>query len=306
MSPNAVPLVTENFSVLSVPGKVFLLGEYAVLSGHPGLVAAVGPRFELRLSSGSVNVHPQSPAGRLLQWAKGQEPGSAADFGFEFVDPLRGTGGFGASTAQFALLYRAIASRFGLELSAVSARQFYRDLMSDEPLPPSGVDLMAQWNGGVTFFDPACNEVRQCFSQWDWRNLLVFSAVGLPGRKVTTHEHLGRVAKNGLARSWTDRLAKVLQKAMSVEGDLKVLGAALTEYADVLCELGLEADEAYDDRQVLAGLSGVLGVKGAGAMLSDAVIVLMENGSRDQVIDVAQGRGLRLVANGLPFEKGIL
>lgn len=40
----------DNISAYTIPGKVFLLGEYAVLFGSPAIVAAVEPRFEMLVS----------------------------------------------------------------------------------------------------------------------------------------------------------------------------------------------------------------------------------------------------------------
>ena len=59
----------------SIAGKVILLGEYAVLTGLPALVAAIPPRFKmrsaLRLNSRGFDFqeHPRSPLGRLRAWA---------------------------------------------------------------------------------------------------------------------------------------------------------------------------------------------------------------------------------------------
>ena len=81
----------------------------------------------------------------------------------------------------------------------------------------------------------------------------------------------------------------------------------MTAYADTLQGAGLEVEAAFRDRKALRLLPGVLGVKGAGALLSDAVIVMMEPQSahRSNVIAAAQKRGLRLIADGLSLEEGI-
>src|SRR3954465_7430670 len=116
----SVAAVSLKKKTRSVPGKVFVLGEYAVLADHPALIATVGPRFRTDFGKdsgatpGAPDFHPRSPAGRLLSQARAARV-SLPSFGF--VDPYRGAGGFGASTAQFALLYRALAQEMGLELS---------------------------------------------------------------------------------------------------------------------------------------------------------------------------------------------
>src|SRR5207237_74228 len=96
-----------------------------------------------------------SPGGRLLEWARAE---GVAPIEIEFEDPHEGAGGFGASSAQFALLYRALAERAGLEPSAPAAWRRYRQLTAvgaGEGLAPSGADLVAQWLGGICDFDPA-------------------------------------------------------------------------------------------------------------------------------------------------------
>lgn len=309
MSLNAVPFSTENGgpsqggALGSVPGKVFILGEYAVLSGSPALLATLGPRFRVK-SGGRSEFHPMSPAGRLLAHTRGR---GIADPELQFEDPFQGEGGFGASTAQFALLYARLAREAGWELSALGARRVYRELMAHEPLPPSGADLVAQWSGGVVCFDPNRGTVLPHFRTIDWRQLLVFSAAGQAGRKVPTHEHLAVLARNPVHVSGVSNLLdRVLDRGLRAvtDADAAGLGRAMNEYAAELSHAGLELEAARADREALAVIPGVLGVKGTGALLADAVTVLLEpaSASRSRVIEAAQARGLRLVADGLGSE----
>lgn len=313
MSQNAV---LSAFNGTSIPGKIFILGEYAVLADRPALVAAVGPRFELLRTVDEskegvcLDFHPRSPVGRFLDRMRAtgrDEIFKAQGLTLEFKDPFEGRGGFGASTAQFALLYRHFARELGLECTALGARRFYREMMNDERMPPSGADLIAQWSGGVVCFDPGRSQVLQCWDQWDWRGLLVFSATGLPGRKVMTHDHLEKTGQTGLSPILVRSLEKIVADALSQRGNLNALASAMNSYAEALHEAGLEVEGAHADRLAMIDVPGVLGVKGAGALLSDALLVLVEPESihRPEVIAAANSRGLRLVADGLKFEAGI-
>lgn len=320
-------------SCFSVAGKVFILGEYAVLAGRPALVAAVEPRFRLSRGephgrAGGWEPSSASPAGRLLEFIR-RRVGADRTANLRFVDPHEGCGGFGASTAQFALLYRVFAEEMGFEPRWRRVWALYRELTDQgRAIPPSGADLVAQWQGGIVFFDPS---ERLCFDVsplLDWTRLLVFSAAGKPGRKVATHEHLERLSGKELARdgAWVSALSGALEAGIRAvhEGDGEKLGLAMNAYAETLSGLGLENAEAREDRLALRALPGVIGAKGAGALLSDAVIVLLnergsraggpgvdragsdERGSRAQVVRAAEARGLRLVGDGIGPQAGVL
>jgi hypothetical protein len=324
-------------SAATIPGKIFLLGEYAVLGDRPALIAAVGPRFGMSFAAGDAAAtgsssgatsgpssatdafHPASPAGRLTKWA--QERGIAVPR-LRFDDPHAGAGGFGASTAQFALLYLHIAresgAKLGLKASALDARALYRELMRDEKLRPSGADLVAQWSGGVTGYDPATGAISDHYGDFDWRQLLIFSATGVAGRKTATHEHLERMAGRGFPSAQDEplmtQLGSIVRDVTGHPGDLARMGLAFGRYADALHEAGLEIEATFEDRRALARIPGVLGAKGAGALQSDALLVLLDpaadgNGRgtvRAEVVAAAQGRGLKLVADGLERQPGVL
>src|SRR2546428_4699048 len=118
-------MLSERFDIA---GKVFVLGEYAVLGGLPALVAAVTPRFSGSLSeqaNGEGGYHPESPVGRFLRRALEHQ---GVRYHFHFEDPYR-NGGFGASTAQFAIAYAAGAGRLGLSRDWLSVWRLYRGLM---------------------------------------------------------------------------------------------------------------------------------------------------------------------------------
>src|SRR5262245_22216155 len=118
---------------LSAPGKAFILGEYAVLGGLPAVIAAVPPRFQLRAGESTGHgFHAESPAGRLLEYTSAK---GVAIPPLEFGDPLKGAGGFGASTAQFALVYLALAEKAGWAKDWRSAWILYRELTRTETVP---------------------------------------------------------------------------------------------------------------------------------------------------------------------------
>lgn len=321
MFPKEVPSYSR--MTLEAPSKVFLLGEYAVLAGSPALVAAVGPRFKLKVSAyneeedssrESSPFHRESPAGRLLKFAESQ---GLPALTMEWIDPHFGAGGFGASTAQFALLYLAYAQRANWSRRWQDVWKLYRELSSGESILPSGADLVAQWQGGVSFFDSDDSFLRDVWPLFNSASFLVFSATQIEGRKVPTHEHLKSFAGDeGLRRlqEVSNQLQKPLISGISAvqEGGLAALGKALSEYAEVLSASGLEVESCRADRFALKALPGVLGVKGAGALQSDARVVLMDPSSahaaqeKSDLIHAAAKRGLKLVADGLECQMGVM
>ncbi|MGE0616890.1 MAG: hypothetical protein AB7P04_14760 [Bacteriovoracia bacterium] len=304
----------------SVGGKIFLLGEYIALLGKPAIVAAVGPRFHLVVEPDWEatpemlgGFHPESPAGLLLKWAAHEKLNVPW---FQFRDAHGGAGGFGGSTAEFALLYQAVMEANGRksELNAWAAWRLYRRLTGDQALPPSGADLAAQINGGLAVCHLEAEKIEDCRRGWG-SQFWVFSATGKPGRKVPTHEHLQALGRLGFPKhsgDLIDRLTAVAvggQRALE-ETDLPALGRAMDDYANALSEAGLELAEAAEDRRALRALPGVLGVKGGGALLADNMMALVDPArlgpaEAAALRQTAEARGLKLLWQGIEFEDGL-
>lgn len=291
--------------IFSVPGKVFLIGEYAVLAGSPALVAAVAPRFSLSSKifahAGETRFHPQSPAGLLCSKF------SISDFWW-WRDPVQSSGGFGASTAQFSLISKAL----GID-DWRKVLQVYRDLsVHKSGVAPSGADLVAQILGGVVEFYPSAPEseaqVNQRETSLGQIHILVIQASLQDGRKTATHDHLAQISQESIERLQKE-LVPILQESLQAfsKGDARWFGSTLLEYADVLSAAGYEIEAARVDRQVIAKVQGVLGVKGTGALQSDALIVVIDSSQFDsqQFNRVLQERNLRLWSERLIPESGI-
>ncbi len=290
---------------ISVPGKVFLLGEYAVLTGAPAWVTAVAPRFEWLApgadgaSPRSAGFHPESPAGRLLA-SRGK-----AEFAGRFVDPWEGRGGFGGSTAEFAVVAWSEGVR-----GATEAWLEYRALSAGQPdlRRPSGADLVAQWEGGTVEWNPASERVTPLSETLRDFPVLMFSATHLPNRKTVTHSHLETLASATLS---FDSLLPSLERARdgAGAGDWREVGRAFSAYADSLAHLGLESPVVRNERLALSRHPGVIGAKGCGSLQTDAMLVVVESlvgPATEKVIAFAEREcSLRLLARGLPKEAGI-
>ncbi len=196
----------------------------------------------------------------------------------------------------------------------------YRSLQlktSSQNTLPSGADLIIQSLGGVREVtlpisdDQSDQEslshkikILDLSPQLDWDSVLVFSASHLSGRKVATHSHLDSLSTSIDFSS----LLPVLEEARGAlqSSDFESFSLALTHYAESLRALGLESEAAHQDRKELLKVPGVLGVKGAGALLSDAVLVaISRDADRELIVLKAKQRGLRLLEKSIIGERGL-
>ena len=299
-----------------------MLGEYSVMAGGEAIVASVGPTFSGTFSSTPLEVetflHEASPAGMLRKKvSERMRADEIPEIHFQLNDPHGGLGGFGGSTAEFAFWY-ALYMEIGIfEKSSAweNPYEVYRGLHKNSLIQPSGVDLIAQWLGGVVAFDPSSLQIQDLSSYFHWDDVMVFSGTHQEKRKVPTWKHLIDLKERGVLAPNTSLLNDL--DTLTQEGKLGIqnreplrLGRALTEYGETLRGVGLECDGSHNDRKAFNQLEGVLGSKGCGAMLSDVVIVLMDSqaddSARKQVQDVAAQRNLVWVQKAMiKQEKGL-
>ncbi len=297
---------------LTIPGKVFLIGEYAVLAGLPAWITAVAPRFSYAPENGKgIPLSPESPAGKLIGSLAPNIP--AGKWEGNFIDPWRGLGGFGRSTAEFACVAYAAGMR-----DPIDVWNKYRDLTAGDAasFPPSGADLVAQWSGGTIEWDPEAKRITDLTAAVSRLPLLVFSATHLENRKTLTHVHLETLSVARDRESFVAELRKVLSPSLQRagaglrEGNAFEIGKAFSDFASALSSLGLEAGIVKPEREALTRIPGVLGAKGCGALGTDAMLVMvdsLENHRRvDAIIEYAEREfGLKLLARGLVPERGI-
>ncbi len=297
----------------SIASKVLIFGEYSVLAGGAAIAMALAPRFKLNLfhkstMGFSTNQSMHSPAHRYyLKWRQ-ENQGHAACYGWSFVDPFARQGGLGASSAEFALLYYALqkVTRPGSVVVWSRAWEIYRELTAEEPMPPSGVDMITQWCGGVIGMQRQ-GEVWQTPSRlthhFEWgRRMVILRASHQNERKTPTHLHLralaGWLGDPVKKREWQKlavRLQEMVVRAFSAIQcqDEIGFGRILTEYANGLASAGLECSQTREDRKALMNVPGVVGVKGCGALGSDVLLAWM--GTTDRKSAQADYKALRSV-----------
>lgn len=289
---------------LSAPSKTFLVGEYGVLEGGPALVVATEPRFAIQIKTDGEGVcsgvHPSSPAGT---WAR-QWRDIFGNVDLEFFDPHQGRGGFGASTAQFLLLWAwtQMAHRPFVQLSegldVESLHQQYLSLFQDQPTPPSGADIVAQCLGGVSVITTSPLSYHQ--REWPWveMDFLVVPT----GKKLATHEHLPQLERGGLGE-----LASASREvcAAYLREDRSAFVLGIQNFAKLL---ETQKRVASHTKEILASLAkepGVLAAKGCGALGADAFVVFVEKSESLSIRNKLNSRGFPVLASSLSVSNGL-
>lgn len=266
--------------VLSVPGKSFLAGEYLALIGGASLLFNSQPRFELAANPGSgavVGIHPESPAGKLIQ----ENKAFFSQYDLAFSDPHEGRGGWGASTAQFLMAFVLNEWRASCELETLKSlsisrllEAYWKYAWSGEGLRPSGADLVAQYKGSLCLFERRTGLV----GVYSWTFAEIDFAFIPTGQKLATHEHLKTLG--AFNEEPLERAMGSIQRALQ-NGDASEFVQGIRANAQALSELGFVASHTQALCQELLQKPGVLAAKGCGAMGADVVLVVYRKTSSD-------------------------
>jgi mevalonate kinase len=289
----------------SVAGKTFMAGEYLALLGGPALILSTEPRFRLQVSktSNSKNpFHPESPAGRL--WSSFSQ--FFSQYKLRFNDPYQ-IGGFGASSAQFALLHAfwqlkedafEEAERF---FDWHQMLQDYHRLNQSEVrtgFSPSGADVVGVCAGGLTWFDRN-NGKLQTFA-WPFQDMEFF--VAHTGRKLATHEHLKSLTAFS-AGEFLTAMESVQQGLIHI--NFEVFLAGLRHYRELLQAKGWVADFTQETVAALEQNPAILFAKGCGAMGSDVILAFCEKCHSKEAQNALVEKGLRVIADSSQLSQGL-
>jgi phosphomevalonate kinase len=281
--------------VASAPGKVVLLGEYAVLDGAEALVMACGRRCHAKLGAapgGRSRLTTLMPEPVTLEFAPGASSGAAlvdavlGDFGEGlpwsawqaeidsaefFADGLKlGLGSSAAALVAFAGSCQAAAGR--PEPGLAELIDCHRNFQGGAG---SGIDVAASFAGGTLKFRLDA-EAKAHIGSVSLPKSVGFAGV-FAGGSASTPDLVGQY------RRWVDagsaRAAGLLQQMCAVaaggcaavgKNDAAAFVAAIDEYGRCMAELGQEigADLVTGPHRHIGGLAGEFGltykVSGAG------------------------------------------
>ena len=296
----------EKSFLLSVPSKTFLLGEYGVLWKGPAILMNTWPRFGLYLSlcsqtnSFSLEGIPKgSPVLQLLK--KGNQDSIPSDGlqGF-FYHPHKGQGGWGASSAEFALLSAAltcIKDESFLNLS--SLLQDYKNIFhfsqsqeEEEAPTPSGADFLSQLQGGIVFCHP---ENKKLFSM-PWPFHQADLALISTGKSFPTHKHLASLQVPPTKTVYAMHELVFLALRALQEENLDVFTKSIGDYGELLKDSGWLLDNTQNALKELQSLPGVLAVKGCGAMGAEILLAIFLKEKASVLLPALHQRGFSVMA----------
>lgn len=249
-----------------IPAKTFLLGEYAALSGGSAILLTTTPCFEISLTTSPslAGIHPESPA--ALWWNKQ----GIKNYGLNWYDPYHGSGGLGASSAQFLGSYwasRKIRPITNTPIDMLEA--YYQVSWSGKGIRPSGYDVIAQSHQGCVYI----NKINQQIESYHWP-FNDLSLILLHTRnKLATHIHL----ENALVPNQKNELSETVDQAHIAfkEKSSSQLIRSINTYHSQLTQLDLVSPYTLQlIRELNHEFPEILAIKGCGALGSDVILII--------------------------------
>ncbi|MEI8230251.1 MAG: mevalonate kinase [Candidatus Peregrinibacteria bacterium] len=304
-------MVNSTKVTVSAPGKLVVLGDHAVVYGHPALVMAVGQRMRATAElSGEPFLTLDAPDVEILSYRKslddlgsGEIPKGAKSVEFAvrrlFIDGILKSGvtvqtsskfsgqfGFGSSGASAVTI---IAAVFQLIDGMIDQRKVFDVAMQsvrDSGSTGSGVDLAAAVYGGLAYFITGGKVIERLNVP------AMHFVIGFSGVKVDT----GTIVAEVKARA--DEQPKLYDgyfrsigvlvdegRKLAEAGDLRGFGEVMNRNQDLLEALGVgSAKLSAMIEGACAG--GALGAKISGSGKGDCMIALCES---DAIPSVSTG-----------------
>ncbi|WP_207063841.1 mevalonate kinase [Motiliproteus sp. SC1-56] len=278
----------------SAPATFMLMGEHAVLHGHPALTCAADRRIQVRLTPhgapmlrvhssiaeyeanlDSLGDHPKLRF--VLQAVRAMRDRLPSGFSLDITSDFSDQVGLGSSAAV--TVATAAALRFWVE-GAAGPREVFEDAL-DAVLKVqgrgSGADIAASAFGGMVVYRQSPRAIE---------TLETLPRVGLYycGYKTPTPEVLQRVNAESLSLpelypELYGLMGKTASQAVQAakEGDWERLGRLMNVYQGLMDALGVNDAALSDIVYRLRQQPGVLGAKISGSGLGDCVVALGES-----------------------------
>lgn len=282
---------------VAIPAKTFILGEYAVLEGAGALMLMSEPYFQLQLQpmprtfhAPTIPFHPKSPVAQLWQ----DDMVLLDGWKMVFIDPYRGLGGMGRSSAEF--IGGWFAKHF-LQFGEHDVRlsellKAYQTVCKPAAgLTPSGVDVVSQIVQGG-FVEVPKDRLSVKSVQWPFDDVEV---VLLHTRQhCATAQHLMDITE--VPKALSDLTFAGLKAFHAKQWDVFLM--VLREFVMVQTSLGWLSDYSLALIAFFEKLEGVYAVKGCGAMGADVLAVFCTTAQRMSVMAQARAQGLLPLALG--------
>ncbi|MDR1982734.1 MAG: hypothetical protein LBQ08_02980 [Holosporaceae bacterium] len=281
--------------IISAGSKTFLVGEYAVLFGGSAIILVTSPSFKLKTKKGKTNlvgIKENSPAHRFY---------ASHDFSnlsIEFYDPHGECGGLGASSAQFAMLYKLYLKLTRQKFDEnLFISEYRRNSWSNVGIPPSGADCIAQYFDHHIIFDAKLNSAKKLVWNFPGLDFAVFKT----DRKVNTHLHLQELGSIDV-KKLQDMSLNVEKSFRHSDGELLI--RSVQDFFSLLQEKNLVIDQTIKTVDELLKIEGVKAAKGCGALCADTILVIFEKQKRDTLFDHdLKALGLRNINNHSAFSE---
>ncbi len=277
--------------MISIPGKTFLVGEYAVLSGGEALGLATAPCFEL--SENQTEYHPMSAVGLYCSKSKTQ-------FMNQILNPYK-AGGFGQSTAEF--LFAWLCKNKEMNGNQwVDVFNEYRLLYSaDENRKqcPSGADLITQVLGQVTHFrQPVESSTSYMWPDWDLSFFVISTGI-----KIQTHDHLENLDRTKISdlKYYCESVIQSFLNKNSSEF-IRHLGLWSTE----LEKRSLQHTDVLKIKTQLQKNQKIILVKPCGALGADVCLVFCHPSDKNEVRTFLNDQNYKIQASESDLSDGVL
>ncbi len=273
----------------NIPGKTFLVGEYAVLVGGEALGLATKPTFSL--SQEKTNYHVNSAVGLFSKK-------NNLEFNQMIINPYK-VGGFGQSTAEF------IFAWLKKNIFINSVKEIFNDYLNLynsielKKIKPSGADLIIQLLGHVTYFANPVENSKPTL--WPFQELSFF--IISTGLKIQTHKHLENLNRDCL-EDLPKLSAKVIQSYFKKDQDEFL--THLKIWVQELQKLSLIHSDILDLKNNLEKNENISLVKPCGALGADVCIVFFLKDKKADVLSDLLLKNIQIQSDETGFSEGVI
>lgn len=285
--------------IVSVPGKLMIMGEHAVVYGYPCIVSAVNKYLTVKINSSKekkdIIITPGFSDNRFVKEAliSFRDKFSLKESIVLKTRSELGNFGLGSSAAVTVAILKALAEFFSLPLSRKELFNFAYKIVQKVQGIGSGFDVAAAIYGGTIYFSKKGEVIESL--PISGMNLVV----GYSGVKAETVSlvNLVRQKKEDYPKKTEEifrNIAELVEKAKMaiLTKDWTRLGMLMNFNQDYLEDLGVSV-EKLNNMILVARKAGAYGAKLSGAGGGDCIIAVVSEDKRKQVeqaIEIVGGK----------------